>query len=181
MRVFIIYFILFILPVSLSAQTNAAIIKIDSNNYYDHLAESKKTGSIVLNWLKPDDVIPIIKDEMHKAGYTSLKINYNYKLPADGILRITVYSEKASLGFYYINTHRATPLKSDRKNPALYLKDVAQLDILPKNIFPLNENVYWYEYGNAKAYGHTLVTKTVIENILRQDIRAYLIRYKHKF
>lgn len=138
-----------------------------------------KGGIVNMNWLRPDDVIPIIKDEMHKAGYASLKINYNYKLPDDRILRINVFSQKANLGFYYINTHRATPLKSDRKNPELYLKDVAQLDELPKNIFPLNENVYWYEYTEVKADDRYLVTRKIIENILRQDIRAYLIRYKH--
>ncbi len=138
-----------------------------------------KGGIVNMNWLRPADVIPIIKDEMHKAGYGSLKINYNYKLPADKVLRITVYSEKESIGFYYIDTHRATPLKSDRKNPGLYLKDVAQLDVLPKNIFPLNENVYWYEYTDVKRDDRYLVTKKIIENILRQDIRAYLIKYKH--
>lgn len=132
-----------------------------------------------MNWLRPNDAIPIIKDEMLKAGYGPVKINFNYKLPADKILRITVFSQKASLGFYYIDAHRATPLKSDRKNPALYLMDVAQLDVLPKNIFPLNENEYWYQYTDKKADDRYLVTKKITEDILRQDIRTYLKRYKH--
>jgi hypothetical protein len=47
---------------------------------------------------------------------------------------------------------------------------------LPTNVFLLKQTCYWYEYDYPKK--KTTVSKDIAENILRQDIRAYLTQIK---
>ena len=49
---------------------------------------------------------------------------------------------------------------------------------LPKNVFVLNENCYWYQYSNNPEDNKSLLTKETAFRILRIDIKTYLSKVK---
>ena len=150
--------------------------KVNNGNYYNYLSNGKNLkGQVTMNWLRTNDAIPIIKDEMEKAGFESLQVNYLYKAGTGQNIKISVYSTKSNFGFVYIEGHKATPEISDRKNFSLLLLPSLNIAKLPENTFPLAENVYWYQYTDDKIDDRRLITKAIAEKILRQDIQKYLI------
>ena len=49
---------------------------------------------------------------------------------------------------------------------------------LPKNVFVLNENCYWYQYTGNVEDNKSLLTKETAFKILRQDVKKYLTKVK---
>ncbi len=184
--------ILFIITIlyahTLFAQVNS---KIDSSNYYNYLSPKKLKGQgLTRNWLRLDDVVPIILDELKNAGYDWLYDRTIYKLENGQHLNISAYSRKNNIGFLYIEGHALFPDKSHRN--ILFQKNNSHVNYtecvetfsgkaefvkikeIPSNIFVLKEDCYFFEYTNDPEDDKILVTKEIAIKILRQDIRKYL-------
>lgn len=161
--------------------------KIDTSNYYDY---SNMFGTIA--YLHDYEVAPIIEDEIIKAGYDYPATNQLMKFQDGQYITLTIYEYHLKFGFLYIKGHHIPPDKNDRKfllnkdNSALQYglaeinadKTVSYTKInhIPDNIFVLDENCYWYYSDSKGELSNSTVSKNVIIEILRQDIRMYLAR-----
>lgn len=164
---------------------------IDTSNYYDHY-----TSRATMNWLRVSDAVPIIIDELEKNefSYAFIKVGKLFKIDDEQYFVMTVaYNKDTKFGFIYKQGHELFSSKSDRnfmtrenKSEFQYVQSESvndtltkyiQIKRLPKNVFILDENVYKYEY-DTKSNENFPVSKEVISEILRQDIRAYLKKVK---
>lgn len=182
-------FIVTLLWVQISfAQTSS---KIDSSNYYNFLNPKNLKGrGLTTNWLRLDDVVPIMLDELKNVGYDWLYDRTIYKLENGQHLNISAYSRKNNIGFLYIEGHNIFPDKSDRN--ILFHKDnshinyveceetysgeadFVKIDKIPSNVFVLKEDCYFFQYTDNPEDNNFLVTKEKAIEILRQDLRRYL-------
>lgn len=177
---FIISFLLFILLVQ-----NATSQNIDNSNYYKFQNNTGKT-----NWLRINEATPIILDELLKNGIPYHMINVGELLKINDTLRLVLtvsfrLNEKM-YGFVYERNHIGALeekhrdfLKTSSKQSYTQIETSitgkgksTKIDSLPSNVFLLKQTCYWYQYG-VKNVDYS-VSKTVIENILRQDVRDYL-------
>ena len=170
------------------AQSNS---KIDTSNYYKYLnPKNLKGDGLTTNWLRLDDVVPIMRDELKSAGYDWLYDRTIFKLENGQYIKISAYSRKSNIGFLYLGGHDAFPSKDHRE--ILFQRDNSKVNYvqceetysgeanfvkiksLHNNIFVLKEDCYFFQYTGDAGDNQYLVTKEIAEKILRQDIRQYL-------
>jgi hypothetical protein len=170
------------------AQTNS---NIDTSNYYEYFSPRNLKGKkLTTNWLRLDDVVPIMLEELKNAGYDWLYDRTIYKLQNGQYINISAYSRKNNIGFLYIEGHELFPDKSHRN--IMFQKDnrnvnyveceetfnghanFVKIKELPSNIFVLKEDCYFYQYTGNVEDNKALVTKETAIYILRQDLRKYL-------
>jgi hypothetical protein len=187
MRIFYIT-ILFVLPQILFAQKN----KINSENYYNHYASLHdpdiKGKGVTTNWLRLHEVVPIIIDELKKAGY---KYPYSYKiLKIDSTTRILIsaFVREPCFGILYIEGHYADVNARHRSRSFEDMDyreceetltdgmNCIRIKKLPENIFWLSEDWYWYQYTDVPSDDKFLVTKEIAISILREDIQKILTK-----
>lgn len=182
----ILMILIFVNFVSLNyAQNNN---KINKNNYYDFYKTSYDEKPLTTNWLRIDEIVPIIKVELEKYGF---EYNYTYqlyKLSNGQQIILPVYNTKFNFGFLYQETHIANPDKKHRDTKvnkwsySVYkqdgLSEFIKIDILPSNIYILQENLYWYQYHEDKFEKNDFVNRDVIIEILKEDISEILSKYK---
>ncbi|MBZ5857744.1 hypothetical protein [Flavihumibacter profundi] len=162
--------------------------KIDSSNYYKFLEDRGST-----DWLRESDAVPIIIDEVIKAGYSYAFINIGELIDngSEGKFVITVsYDREKKFGFIYESGHGIPIRESDRRAFYRYSnKNINQvtksldgkveystITKYPLNTFFLYESCYWYQFNSDGDLFP--VSKKVAEFILRQDIRYCLKRVK---
>lgn len=170
--------------------------KIDSTNYYSYFSSGKnlKGNGLTTSWLGLNDVVPIIMDELERAGHDWLYDHKLFKVAEGEYIVLAAYSRKSNFGFLYIEGHEMFPSKEHRKH--LTQNDLLGADYssceetpsgkpnfvkikkLPKNVFVLNENCYWYQYSNNPEDNKSLLTKETAFKILRTDIKKYLSKVK---
>ena len=167
--------------------------KVDTSNYYKYYTsevDSLKGDNLTTSWLKLDDVVPIMLEELKKAGYDWLYDRTIYKLKNGQHINISAYSRKNNIGFLYIEGHNLFPDKKQRS--VLFQKDNSKINYeeceetysgeaefvkikeIPSNVFVLKEDCYFFQYTDNAADNKALLTKQDIIGILRQDIRKYL-------
>lgn len=173
--------------------------EINTNNYYEYYTQFKdlkskgiKGKSLTTKWLKLTDVTPILIEELKNSGYLWLYENRLFKIDNNQYIVISAYSRKSNFGFLYIEGHSAIPVKEHR-NELTQLKDrgveyisceetvsgepnFIKIKKLPDNIFVLNENCYWYQYTDITSDSEILFSKDDAIKILREDIKAYLLK-----
>ncbi|MFT3705541.1 MAG: hypothetical protein QM802_24440 [Agriterribacter sp.] len=171
-----------------TAQTNS---KIDTSNYYNYLSPKNLKGHrLTTNWLRLDDVVLIMLDELKRAGYDWLYDRTIYKLENGQHINISAYSRKNNIGFLYIEGHDMFPDKSHRNilfhkdnSHVNYVEceetysgkaDFVKIEKIPTNVFVLKEDCYFFQYTDNSEDDKVLVTKEIALSILRQDIRRYL-------
>lgn len=170
---------------------------INSSNYYDHYVDfpsMKKKGiqgkSITTNWLRLDEVIPVIMEELKRSGHKEIAEKILININNEQAIIVTVYSKKSKFGFLYIEGHTENPNKEHRidrtqkKSTGVeytYWKEsptgefvAVKIEKLPKNILVLNENCYWYQYTDNPTDQKKLITKEDAYRILKEDIKSYL-------
>lgn len=175
--------------------------KITANNYYDYYVKfedaSKKgiVGSkITTNWLRKEEVIPIIIEEMKNAGFQHVFDNVLFKIRDNEYIVLSAYSRKSNFGILYVDGHSAKPQKKHREERTQlqeYGSDytsfeenatgqpkMVHINNFPDNIYFLNENCYWYQYTDNPKDKSKFVSKADAINILRSDIRKYLSKRK---
>lgn len=166
---------------------------IDTSNYYQFF----KTGytgllgqRLTTDWLRLDDIVPVVMDELKEGGYDWLYDRVLFKVDTDEYIVLAGYTRKSNFGFLYIEGHDMFPSISHRKNmtqlnqsDAEYVSceetptgepNFVRIKKLPSVVLPLNENNYWFQYTDNVNDGKRLVTKESAIKILRQDIKKYL-------
>ncbi len=170
--------------------------KIDTSNYYSYYSYGKNLEGQKLTtaWLTLDEAVPVIMDELEKAGHDWLYDYSLFKVASGQYIILAAYSRKSNFGFLYIQGHDMFPSKKHRKDltqndllGAAYSScietpsgepDFVKIKKLPKNVFLLNENNYWYQYTDNIEDNKSLVTKETAFKILREDIKKYLTKVK---
>jgi len=170
--------------------------KIDTSNYYNYYSDGRnlKDQGVTTAWLTLNEVVPIIMDELEKAGHDWLYDYSLFKVAPGQYIVLAAYSRKSNFGFLYIQGHEMFPSKQHRKQ--LTQNDLLGADYssceetpsgepnfvkikkLPKNVFVLNENCYWYQYTGNVEDNKSLLTKETAFKILRQDVKKYLTKVK---
>lgn len=157
---------------------------INNQNYYQF-----QTQGASINWLRANDAVPIIIDELLKngIGYHTISIGDLVKINDSTRLVVTVMFDKGKeYGFLYEPTHGIPLNPKDRdflnsQKQGAYVqaeKDTKdqvhfmRIEPIPQNIFLLKQTVYWFQFDNMGS--KFSVSKQVAEDILRQDIRKYL-------
>ena len=188
--------------------------KVDTSNYYNlmvhfnknsngfvyasNLGETKSAVNIKLKgrtmttgWLRENEAVPVIMEEMKKAGYNNLFDHSLFKTNSGQQLILSVYSYKPKFGILYIQGHMAIPQQKHRKekNFTRFNQDYdysqreetesgeanfIKIEKLPKNILVLSENVYWYQMTDNADDNKVLFSKERAIEILRQDIQSTL-------
>ena len=184
----ILFFILIFTTKSLLSQLNS---QIDTTNYYKYYSPKKLKGKrLTTDFLRLDDVVPVMLEELKNAGHDYLYDRTIFRLPNNQIINISAYSRKSNIGFLYVEGHGIWPSNEDRQ--ILFQKDnshvqyveceetfsgkanFVKIENIPSNIFVLKDDCYFFQDTDDIKDNKLLVTKETALNILRQDIRKYL-------
>ena len=168
---------------------------VDSKNYYDFCVNPKTATKLKgrmfrMNWLRKDEALPIILEELSIANHKHIYEHSLFKLDSCKYIVLSAYSRKANFGFLYIEGHYAFPKKEHRENITkcngmdyrVYIDspngktNFISIEKFPENVFILNENCYWYQSTDNPSDNKYFITKEKIKDILRQDIKNYLSR-----
>ena len=194
MKIKTILYFLFLGSVSYSQDKS----NINDSNYYDYYvnfpqlkAKGIQGKKITTNWLRKNDVIPIIMEELKNAGYENVSDNVLFKIDENQYFVLSAFSSKSQFGFLYIENH-GLPLKKHRKefiekketgvSYDSYVETASkkpyrvEIMKLPENVFTLIENCYWYQYTENPSDQKILVSKDDILKILKDDIKSYLLK-----
>ncbi len=169
---------------------------LDNKNYYAQFYQPgsgvKLKGKILTTkWLREYEVVPILLEELQNAGYEWVVSSRLYRLDTTRYVVLTAYSQKANLGFLYVEGHTMSPLPAHRQKRGIDLTfghfDYQQvvtntagengwmrIKKLPENILVLAEEWYWYQTTDNPADNQVLLTREDIVRVLRQDIREKL-------
>lgn len=176
MKYFIPLFLSLLISITAKCQNN----KINAENYFEFYTSAKNT-----NWLKRNEIVPIIMEELEKYNF---KWNFEYVIYNlnDSIeILLDAYSTENNFGFIYKTGHYAIPdieYKNDMKYTQVKYNEKGSLIRkkidLPENVHLLNENGYWFQYNTDKNEINDFVCRSKIIEILRTDIRNVLKQYK---
>ena len=187
-------------PANRVSNVNLLIQKIDTSNYYDYYYDYYNHRMLdappTTNWLRIDDVVPIIAEEMKLEGHEWIYTNKLFKVDSNQYIVLAAYSRKSNFGFLYVEGHYAISEKKHRQNLTIenntltgaeYISceetpsgkpNFVKITKLPPNVFLLFENVYWYQYTGDAEIDKNLLSKECAIKILKQDIRKYLSTIK---
>jgi len=166
--------------------------KIDSTNYCSfynmnaHYTNAKV--KISTTYLSELEIAQIVYEEMDKLGYDHL---YNYRIvqiDPSTFVNAICYSEKSNIGFLYESSCSMVPQQKSRYTVSIYKETTGnayaekivtangettflKLKDLPSNLHILKMENYWYQESDDPKTNETLVSKTFIINLLREDIR----------
>ena len=158
--------------------------KINRDNYYDY---NTKPGlyPISTNWIRRDEAVLVIIDELDKLGYKTSSYVL-YELPDTNRIILDVYNREKNFGFVF-NTGHFMEIKKEHRQIKVFnqsrfksdgrLGKLEKYENLPRNIIALQETWYWYQYIDNNSGGELLNKATAIE-ILRQDIREAVKEFK---
>lgn len=162
--------------------------QINHDNYYSYYLGSYEGKSFTTNWLRKNEVIPIILEELKKFGFGHSYENRMYEISDGNKIVLAVYNPKYRIGFLYHEIHHASPDKSHREitidnwveysytqNGELNSNKITSI---PDNIHILQETHYWYQYNQDKFEKHDYVDREFIIEILKKDIFNILSKYK---
>ena len=197
-----LFLIFLFYPIISFSQTSSKEI-VNSSNYYEKLTHNPMSR---INWLRECDVVPIIIDELEKNGYSFAFIHVGLLIDIGTgeklVIHVAYCYQDTVFGFIYKGTHEAF-IKKTRRNLMLqqdeirksitqysivndtvdnYLKEPQRNKIksVPNNIFVLDENCYFYEEDIDDNNIKYPLSREIITEILRQDIRTFLKRLKFK-
>ena len=177
---------------------------INNHNYYDYYVgptsmkgdimgpiDKLKSKRLGYNWLRGEEVAPIIAEEMKKAGYDEVYANRLYRLDSAQYVVLAACSYNSNVGFLYSEGHSMIPSKETRQPRRLLMSngmydyvqfagtvsggnEYIKIRKLPSNIIVLAEDWYWYQYTENTSDNKYLLTKQDIIRVLRQDIQEKL-------
>lgn len=201
MKFILLSLLTFVAAVPVSAQNR----DINNHNYYDYYVgptsmkggmvgpiDKLKSRRLGTNWLRQEDITPILVEEMKKAGYDEVYANRLYRLDSAQYVVLAASSYNSNVGFLYSEGHSAFPSKETRQPRALLLtngkfeyvqaagtvtgdNEFIKIRKVPSNIFILAEDWYWYQYTDNSSDNKYLLTKEDIIRVLRQDIQEKLV------
>lgn len=179
--------------------SSISFAQINHINYYQKLKKSPLSN---IGWLTISDAVPIIIDELKNNGFNSVFIRIGSIVEADNntkfITHVSYEHKDTTIAFIYLEGHSITISKKHRERMLNQTELKNQLSVFnfrvskyyqnsknaqiiktwPKNIIVLDENCYFFEEdGYDKKIKYPL-SKEVISDILRHDIRYFLKELK---
>lgn len=167
-----------------------AQIHIDSNNYFKFYSTDAHqiNSGIQTIYLDKESISEVIFSEMDSLGFEWLHkfriVEIDSGLPVISIC----YSEKQKVGFLFEGSHSLVPLEVNRHVKSLFKKTgydysekivgsggesrFIRIEEVPDNLFIIKQECYWYQ--ESENSNDELVSKEIIYEILRQDIRTVL-------
>ena len=168
--------------------------KIDSSNYYKYYSNGDNIkGAVTIAHLNAYEIVPILLDEIEKAGFENSMDYVIYKLSPTQNILLTAYNTDPEFGFIYISDCEMLPSKSHRKRKSIYQKydsceyeegnfkpgatlERTKIVKVPENIHLLQSDCYWYQYSDSSADNHKLVSKEDAIEIFKADVRSILLK-----
>ncbi len=188
-----------IVLILLYSVTSISFAQINHTNYYQKF---KKSPLSYIDWLRISDAVPIIIDELKNYGCHRAFIRIGAIVEPDDetkfITHVSYQHKDTTIAFIYLQGHSIQISKKHRermlnqtelKNTlSVYNLSVSEnyqksenvpiIKTWPKNIIVLDENCYFFEEdGYDKKIKYPL-SKEVITDILRHDIRHFLKELK---
>ena len=166
--------------------------KLGQKSYFNRYFPKNIIGTQIKTiWLNENDIVPIINEEMEKAGYEFLSHTLVIHVDSGKYVVPVCYSEKSKFGFLLEEAHGMFPDENIRYVKSLYKMqtgyDYAQKSILvngkyevlkiktvPSNLYILKADCYCYQLTENSLDDKKLVTKAFVISILRQDIKNIL-------
>jgi len=161
-----------------------------------------------IDHLRESDAVPIIIDELKKYGYSYVYINVGMLIDngygQNFVVNVGYSNYDTIFGFIWLGEHGLFLKKESRSlmfqqnkiktrvrqhlsvadTTSNYLRDdlskSVKIKSLPRNIFVLYQDCYPFEEDIADENFKYPLSKEIISNILRQDIRAFLGKVKFK-
>ena len=188
-----LYIPLLICSLSIKAQD----IKIDSTNYYNFYDYSAhyKISDVKSFSLSETIIIDIVSNEMQKLGFKWISTFRIIKIEEGKYVTSICYSDKSNCGFLFEHIYETEHSQEDRNLKSLnkkysdydYGEKIVSVDgsvkfinikEIPKNLYILKMNDYWYQESSIKKKNEKLVSKEFIIQLLREDIRKFLKNFK---
>ena len=169
--------------------------KINSANYYDFYSKGKglKGSKLITAWLDKLEIAAILEEEMKNAGFEWIHQFRIVKLSSTEYVNSICFSEKSKFGFLFEGSHAMIPTSKTRNLKSMYQdqtgndyaekvvslngdSEFIKIKEVPENLYILKLDPYWYQQTDIKEDDKLLVTKQIIIEILRNDIRATLAK-----
>ncbi len=170
--------------------------QINADNYYSHYKDYEdykkfKVKSLSTGRLNEFDVAKILHEEMKLAGFEWLSTFRIVHIEDDKYITSICYSEKSKFGFVFEDVFNAIPDKKIRdlerhsksENGYEYTEKIVsthgeskfvKIEQLPESLYLIRSDIYWYQNTENEEIKKTLVTKEIIKQILRDDIKNIL-------
>jgi|GEM_PF-2203507 len=175
-KIMIFWVLIFSFTNSNSQINESSNPKINAENYYDYY-QSVGTEITTTSWLKRNEAVPVIIDELEKLGFET-KQYILFELENEDEIILDVYNRKYDIGIVFNTGHLAFPNKAQRNTRVFNQKKfkitgrLGRRKVykdLPKNIIVIQETWYWYQ--TQSKLNQKLVSKTTAKLILREDVR----------
>jgi hypothetical protein len=166
---------------------------INVDNYYSYNKGFRDVNvkKLTTARLSEFEIAQILKEEMKTAGFEWLNTYRIVHIDNDNYILSICYSEKSNFGFVLETTFEAIPNKENRNVKSISKKSYGydysekivdtqgksrfvKITDLPKNLYIIKQDVYWYQTTENEEVNKTLVTKDVIKSILRKDVQSVL-------
>lgn len=174
-----------------SAQKEA----INASNYMSYINHPHlKGGNIYTDWLRKDDILPVIKEELRSSKLGYVREDVVYQLRDGRVLLLDFYIKEIDMGIVFRGTHSVPIDLSIRKylygqydkgftlyrDLVLQGGEIQRLQFtdLPPNIFIIYEDFYPFQKTNRESDLPYLVTKDIITQILVEDIQYCIQKMK---
>ena len=171
--------------------------EINAENYFNYFANPAKVKGKKLTtaWVDKLEVAKILEDEMKKAGFEWVSSFRIVQVDKGRYANAICFSEKSKIGFVYEGSHNDFPDVAGRKIKSLYKEatgndysekivklngesEFVKFQELPDNFYILKEDPYWYQFTENPEDNKTLVTKEIMLEILKKDIREVISGFK---
>lgn len=166
---------------------------IDSSNYcnYYKMTCCESNSSLKTVYLSKLEIAQIVNDVMEELQFSKIRTFQLLKIDSATNVTALCYSEVEKCGFLFESSHNMIPNQNNRRIISLYHKITGKayaekvvgldgtvkfnvIETLPKGLFILKSDSYWYQECSNEQDNCVLVSKSMIVEILKQDIRNYL-------
>jgi len=190
-----LFFFLFLITKSSFAQE-----VITRDNYYSHFKDAEDYKKLNVKHLgtghlSDAEIGKILYQEMKKAGFEWIDYYRIIQIDADNYIVSICYSEKQNFGFILESSFDLIPEKETQNFKSLTRKDhgydygekiilqngksrFVKIDNVPDNLFIIKLDLYWYQSTENEEINKTLVSKEIITEIFKQDVREVLSKVK---
>ena len=170
--------------------------KINADNYYSYYKDYndyvklnvKRLGT---GRLTAFEIAKVLREEMKLAGFEWLNDYQIIRIDNEKYITSICYSEKSKFGFVLETIFEADPDKKNREVKSLSRKSngydygekildlngeskFIKIEELPKNLYLIKQDIYWFQTTENDEINKTLVTKEIAIEILRADLKNIL-------
>ena len=170
--------------------------KINADNYYSYYKDYNdyvklKVKKLETGRLTSSEIAKVLREEMKLAGFEWLNDYQIIHINNEEYITSICYSEKSKFGFVLETIFESEPNKKNRDLKSLskesssydYVEKIIEINgeskfikikALPKNLYLIKQDIYWFQSTENVEINKTLVTKENAIVILRTDVKNIL-------